>query len=335
MSFFAPGSSEQLPIRAAAVVEQTPIVRDKLASLSADEPLPETYAGDHARLLAQSPYKLFLYWSHARDPFATLRRAFGDAAAARYRTTLRLVDVEANAESLFEASAARNHWFYVRAGRLYRAEVGLFAAGRPFIRLLTSTEVRTPRASVSTLTDAEPQFSVSPPEFAHVLNEAGYANDALEVTLEAADQETDDETTREIARRLTGLEAPADSALLGEMRALLAALAFGLPLDRLRSLVSPALALWLEEVVAAHRGEVDAPHLLEILRATLAIELEYEDVLSPDEAEETRHGTRFVWGASDVHLPSRLPRVWMPSMTPGAKPVGKRGKGKGERENQG
>lgn len=322
MRFFAPGSSEQLPIPAVAPavsVEQTAIVRDKLAALSTDEPLPETYAGDQVRLLVQSPYKLFLYWSHARDPFAALRRAFGDAAAARYRTTLRFVDVEAGAESLFEASPARNHWFYVRPDRLYRAEVGLFASGRPFIRLLTSAEVRTPRASVSALTDYAPQFSVSPPEFARVLNEAGYASDALEVTLEAADRDTGDETTREIARRLTGVEAPvADSSLLAEMRALLAALAFGVSLERLRGLVSPILAQWLEQVVAARREVVDSAHLLEILRATLALELEYEESLSPEDAEAMRRATRFVWGASDVQLPSRLPRIWMPSMTDGA-----------------
>lgn len=333
MRFFAPGSSEPLPLPAVAPaisVERTAIVRDKLAALSTDEPLPETYAGDRIRLLAQSPYKLYLYWSHARDPFAALRRAFGEAASARYRVTLRLVDVEAGAETLFEASPARNHWFYVRAGRLYRAEVGLFAQGRPFIRLLTSAEVRSPRASVSALTDDAPQFNVSPPEFARVLNEAGYASDALEVTLEAADAGTHDGSTREIARLLTGLDAPAtDPGLLAEMRALLAALAFGVPLDRLREMVSPTLALWLEQVVAAHREPVDGAHLLEILRATLALELEYDDFLSAEDAEATRHGTRFVWGASDVRLPSRWPRVWMPSMTPGAKPEGGRGKGEG------
>jgi hypothetical protein len=185
--------------------------------------------------------------------------------------------------------------------------------------LLTSAEVRTPRASVSALTDYSPQFSVSPPEFARVLNEAGYASDALEVTLEAADRDTDDETTREIARRLTGVEAPvADSSLLAEMRALLAALAFGVSLERLRGLVSPMLAQWLEQVVVTHREEVDSAHLLEILRATLSIELEYDESLRTEDAEAMRRATRFVWGASDVQLPSRLPRIWMPSMTDGA-----------------
>ena len=54
---------------------------DRLAAIEPeDEPLPEVYARDDMQLLVQSPYRLYAYWQHARDPFATLKRAFGAAA---------------------------------------------------------------------------------------------------------------------------------------------------------------------------------------------------------------------------------------------------------------
>ena len=322
MPFFPPGSSDHF-LLPTVIAEPPAAVRDKLAALSIDEPLPQTYAGDMIRLLAQSPYKLFLYWSHARDPFAILGRGFGNTAA-QYRMAVRLIDVESSDRSLAEASVfARNHWFSARAGRAYRAEVGLFAPGHPFIRLLTSAEVRTPRASVSEITDDSALFAASAPEFARVLNEAGYTSDALEVTLEAADEASDGtaSVTRDVTRQLTGSDLPeGDATLLSEMRALLAALAFGIPRERLQLMVSPALARWLNAVMAEREGALDTARLLDILRATLALEIDDESLLSIEEQEAMRRVARFVVGGSDVQLPTQRPRLLMPSMTPGAAP---------------
>jgi hypothetical protein len=148
MPFF-PGSSQL----ATAAVTATPpelAVADKLAELSADEPLPETYAANRIRLLPQSPRRLYLYWEFERDPFETLARAFGPQAD-RYELVVRLADLETGTETLHSASAARSQWLDVGPGHSYRADVGLYARGLPFIRLLSSDTTRTPRAAVSCL----------------------------------------------------------------------------------------------------------------------------------------------------------------------------------------
>lgn len=319
MPFIFPGSSEQVAPPLLPLVEQTAEVSDKLAALSADEPLPEVYAGDLVRLLSQSPYRLYVYWSHARDPFTTLRRAVGPALASRYKLALRLLDVESGEESFYEASPTHNYWFNVRPGRQYRVFIGLYAEGRPFIRLLSSETVMTPRVSVSPLTDEEPPFHVSAADFAQVLNDAGYASDALEVTLEAADELSHDAATRTLARSLTGTEGPDEQDGVGEMRALLSALAFGVPVESLLPLLSPALAAWLKEVAAEHRESLEAGHILDALRSSMGIELEREELFNAEAEEAMRRAARFVWGASDVHMeaPRRAPHLRAPSLNEG------------------
>ena len=204
MSALSPGSSELL---SSPVAPPSPEVQERLAALSVDEPLPETYTSDLARLLVQSPYKIFLYWSHARDPFATLRKAFGETQSS-YTLAIRLRDTESGAEDFFEASPTHSQWFDASPGRSYRADVGLFAPERPFIRLLSSDVIQTPRVGVSARSDHTPEFNITAPEFARVLNEAGFARDALGVTLEAADKAAQTATTRRWSSSALG---PADT----------------------------------------------------------------------------------------------------------------------------
>ncbi len=162
------------------------VVSTGLDPLAAVELLSDTYESDSITLLVQSPEIIFLYWQHARSPFETLRKAFGEVAA-RYELTVRLFDVESGEVSLKRAAAEYTQWFDVRAGRVYRAEVGLFAPERPFIRLLSSGVVRTPQRSVSQRADSAPPFGIPSIAFARLLAEAGYAEDAVEVARETVD----------------------------------------------------------------------------------------------------------------------------------------------------
>lgn len=312
MPFFTPVSSEQfIP----ALAPQAAVVSDNLAALSADEPLPEAYHVDRIRLLAQSPRKLHLYWEFARNPFDTLRRAFG-AQAARYTLVVRLVAIETNETTWHEATTERSQWFTAQPDRTYRADVGFFAQGRAFIRLLSSNETRTPRAGVSRAAAESDEFHVSPDEFARVLDEAGYTSDALEVTLEAADLATEDEATRTIAERLGASVSQFNATELVEWRSLLAALALGMKPDELSSMLSPAIAAWLEEMRHEHSQALRAAHLLEILRSTLGIQTSLIAFEEFDE-EAMRRVARFVVGASDVNMPRRPFHLWMPSMSAG------------------
>ena len=147
-------------------------------------------AGDEARLLVQSPRRLFLYWRFARDPRELLREALGPVAE-RYAPAVRLVDAASGEEG--EPAAAEGgggHWFDVLPGRLLRADVGFRGEGLPFVRLISSNTVETPAVGVSRVEDEAPEFRVGAPEFERVLEATGFA--AEEWHAEAARRETPD-----------------------------------------------------------------------------------------------------------------------------------------------
>jgi hypothetical protein len=312
MPYFSPGSSE---LTIAPPPPPVPAVLDKLAELSVDEPLPETYAANRIRLLAQSPRKLYLYWEFERDPFETLRRAFRQGQAERYTLVVKLVDLETDKETLHIASPTRSQWLDALPGHSYRADVGFYARGSAFIRLLSSTVNATPRAGVSRVTDSTPAFHVSADEFAHVLDDAGYVSDALEVSLEAADEATGNAATRAVAQRFGGTELPSMSDDdLAEMRGMLAALALGVNVSQLQAELSTTLARWLDEASRRQREAIDAAHLLEVLRALLGLEFDRTAIDAINE-EAMRRAARVIVGASEVNLPLKPFHLWMPSMT--------------------
>ena len=328
MPYFFPGSSDlaHAPAAPTALPAPAPAVVDKLAELSVDEPLPETYSADRIRLLAQSPRKLYLYWEFERDPAETLRRAFRGRADS-YTLVVKLVDLE-DGETLHFASPTRSQWLDALPNRSYRADVGFYAGGLAFIRLLSSTVTRTPRASVSRATAASPEFRVSAGEFARVLDDAGYVGDALEVSLEAADMETGNAATLEVARRFGGTNAPAlDEEGRAELRGLLAALALGLRPDEMRVMISAGLAGWLDRIIGLRREGIDAAHLLDVLRSVLGLEFDPTGLAAFNE-EAVRRAARVVVGASEVNLPLRPFHLWMPSMT--AESFATRGRGDAE-----
>lgn len=311
MPFFFPGSSELV------ITQQvpSPAVIDKLAELSTDEPLPASYQMDRVRLLAQSPRRIFVYWELGRDPFVALRRAFG-AQADDYKLVVRLINVDTDEETLHEGSPTRSQWFDVQPDQSYRAEVGLYAAGRSFIRLLTSNLKRTPRASVSLQTASTPEWKVSPEQFSRVLDDAGYVSDALEVALEAADEATNYGATRAITRKLAPASLPPMSEEeMAELRGLLTALAFGTPWTSLRPMLSHNLGIWFDQV-GIEDSRFDPAQITEILHSTLGIEMSRQPFEAPPEAAR-RRAARVIVGASEVNLPSRPFHLWMPSMTKG------------------
>ena len=320
MPYFSPGSSQlaiALPPPAPA-----PAVADKLAELSQDEPLPETYAANRIRLLAQSPRKLYLYWEFERDPFETLRRAFRWQSDS-YALVVKLVDLGTGAETLHSASPTRSQWLDAQPGHSYRADVGFYArGGGAFIRLLSSKASSAPRASVSRRADRAPEFHIPADDFARVLDDAGYVGDALEVSLEAADEATENAATRAVAQRFggTGLPMMTDEDL-AEMRGLLAALAIGADAREARAALSEKLSLWLAEATRARQEAIDSAHLLEVLRSLLGIEFERTGFDALGE-ETARRAARVIVGASEVNLPLKPFHLWMPSMAAGLKKQG-------------
>lgn len=311
MPFFFPGSSELVITRETP----SPAVADKMAELSADEPLPASYQMDRISLLPQSPRRIYLYWELARDPFEPLRKSFG-AQSGDYKLVVRLTNLDTDEVSLHEASETRSQWFDVQPDHAYRAEVGLYAPGRAFIRLLTSNVKRTPRASVSLQTAPQPEWHISANQFSRVLDDAGYVSDALEVALEAADEATNYAATRAITRKLAPASLPPMSEEeMAELRGILTALAFGMPWGNLRPMISPNLANWFDRFSIADAG-FDPAQITEVLHSTLGIEMTRSPFDAPPEAAR-RRAARVIVGASEVNLPSRPFHLWLPSMMKG------------------
>jgi hypothetical protein len=157
-----------------------------------DNILPFVLKRDFIQLLLQSPHRLYLYWTFARDPHATLREAFGELAA-HYRLAVRLVKVDSGEEFLLDAPEERAQWFEVYPRHVYRAEVGFRAAGRPFVRLLSSNEVSTPPDSASHLSDEAQEFQLEADAFKRLLDGAGYERYARELAHDAGGVNVNDQ----------------------------------------------------------------------------------------------------------------------------------------------
>lgn len=143
-----------------------------------DEPLPELTARDDARLLVQSPRRLFLYWSFARDPRVVLRNALG-ALAEQFELGARLVDLEDETIGAPFAAHGREIWFDADPRCTYRAEVGFFAEGQPFVRVLASNIVQTPSDDVSPFVDESADFQIDAADFSRLLATSGFGSVVL------------------------------------------------------------------------------------------------------------------------------------------------------------
>src|SRR5829696_5675755 len=130
--------------------------------------LPALERQNRARLQVQTPNRIFFYWSLRSNPFQALRRSLGNEIAD-YALVLRLIDTETDREELHLIEPEGTHWFNTEAGRSYRAEIGFYSTTRPFIRILYSNTVTTPRKSPSPRAASESEWRVTSRKFAEVL----------------------------------------------------------------------------------------------------------------------------------------------------------------------
>ena len=176
-----PRQEDELPYgqqRVSQLAAAPPPREDRVADSNTAEDEPWR-APDEARLLVQSPRRLFLYWRFARDPRELLREALGPVAE-QFGPAVRLVDATNGEEGEPAPAEGSDYWFNVLPGRLLRAEVGFHGEGLPFVRLISSNTVETPAVGVSPVEDEAPEFRVADPEFGRVLEATGFAAEARE-----------------------------------------------------------------------------------------------------------------------------------------------------------
>ena len=266
--------------------------------------LPELQKANRARLLMQTPNRLFFYWSLGSNPFQNLNKALGTQTSG-YTLVLKLVDLKRDSEQIQAVDADGTWWFDVEADGSYRAEIGFYATNRPYVRALFSNTIETPRKSPSPRVDTEADWHVSSSTFAQVLEVAGFTEDAFDVALAGEDVESAESATHAAFGELIDDE-DVDLADLAadEIRNALYLIASGLTLEALRWRISPALFAILQK-----RAEfLSAERAMQALKSRFDIEA--------DEISEEEFGPA-VHGLSSINFPKRLKtRRSLPKLRP-------------------
>jgi hypothetical protein len=252
--------------------------------------LPELKHENRARLLMQSPNRLFFYWSTRGNPFRTLHRAFGERTE-NYSLVLKLIDLKKGTEAIYPVEAEGSWWFDVKADGSYRAEIGFYAPNGPYVRILFSNDIETPRKSPSQRVATSADWTVSSATFAEVLDASGFSQDAFDVAMAGDDHENAERATHAAFSGLVG--SVIDLSVFGaeELRFALLALASGVSLETLRDHISAALFALLQ----THTAQLTADRAGEALGEHFGI--------SSDEIIEEESIGGAVFGASRVHFP--------------------------------
>jgi len=269
----------------------------------AEPNLPELVKENRARLQMQSPTKIYFYWSIKTNPFQTLNRVFGNQT--NYQLVTKLVNQTNRREELFPVEAEGSTWFDVDADSTYRAEIGFYATNRPFVRVMFSNKLETPRKNPSPRRDYSENFSVSANQFAEVLDVSGFQQDAFEIALAGDDVEFADNATQTAFSQI--INAPTsdfDTNKSSEIRFVLLALASGYSLENLREHVSPSLFTILQ----GNAKNLSAEKALSALQKNFGV--------SANETVEEEIFAPTVFGASLINFPRISKTKVLPKFSP-------------------
>ena len=305
----------EIAARIAAALDEEPSA-DPEAELSPafkelrEPKLPALPRENRARLLMQTPTRVYFYWGLKNNPYQILNRAFGDNRGS-YTLVLKLINLTRDTEVVHPVDAEGNWWFSVDPDCTYRAEIGFYAPNRPYFRALYSNTVTTPRKSPSPRVATDADWRVTADTFATVLDNAGFQQDAYEVALAGDNIEASDAATRSAFTQFIGEDVHSDAFTAEELRYALIALASGAPLESLRWKISASLFA----VLAAHIDRLSSGSALATLRDHFEID---EDEIIEEEQLSAVHG------ASLVHFPktTRRRRRGLPEFdAPGYAPI--------------
>lgn len=301
--------SETTQIIADPEVEEIgdPRLKDPVFKELAEPKLPELVKENRARLQMQSPNRIQFYWSIKNNPFQTLSRVFG-GNTENYTLVAKLLNQTNNREEIFPVEAEGSWWFNVDADSSYQAEVGFYAPNRPYIRVMFSNVLETPRKSPSPRAATDADWAISAREFAEVLDHSGYSQDAFEVALAGDDYEVSNVATQNaFTQFVENKETDFTKINAEEIRFALLAIASGYSLEDLRGQISAALFTMLEQ----NADKLTA-------RNAIAALSEHFDISMEEVEEEEEFIGNAVYGLSLVHFPrssrkkTTLPKTLLP-----------------------
>ena len=300
-----------LPSSSAAAVREVPQIakatgESQIAAVEADVPerspafkilaraeLPPIESANRAKLLMQTPNRLFFYWSTSRDPLRLLTRALG-GNAGNYSLVLKLEDLRRGSEEIHLIESEGTWWFDVEPDGNYRAEIGFYSTGRPFVRIMYSNVIETPRKTPSPRAAETAEWRTSSEHFSKVLDIAGFKKDAFDVALAGDDGAASESATRAAFGEFVGRsDLDLDGISQEELRYALMALAAGASLASLRPRIGARLFALLEQ----HAQRLSADEAASSLRRHFNVQvvefLEEESLPA-------------VFGASVVNFPRKL-----------------------------
>ena len=262
--------------------------------------LPELERENRARLQMQSPNRIYFYWSIKNNPFQILQKVFGGRTGS-YQLVAKFVNLKNDHEEIRAVDAEGNYWFNADSDAAYRAEIGFYAPNRPYIRVIFSNTIETPRKSPSPRAASDADWAISSSAFAQVLDNSGFRQDAFEVALAGDDAAAAEKATEKAFHQLIG-KRKLDFSLINadEVRFALLALASGVSLEALRGQISESLFIVLQEHVASLSAE----------NALSALKENFE-VFDEEIFEEERLGAA-VYGASLVNFPKSVKKRTVP-----------------------
>ncbi len=285
---------EEEPI--SATTEGEAEVDPIFAELAAPK-LPELQKENRARLQMQSPNRLYFYWSIKNNPFQTLQKVFAGNTGS-YQLVAKFVNLKTEREEIRAVDAEGNYWFNTEADASYRAEIGFYAPNRPYIRVIFSNTIDTPRKSPSPRIATDADWAVSANTFAQVLDISGFKQDAFEVALAGDDFAVAEKATDNAFYQLLGEQNLNFSS--EEIRFALLALASGVSLEDLRGQIGEALFTFL----MANAEKLGVEKALSALKENF-------EVFDEEIFEEEEIGAA-VFGASLVNFPKRLKKRTVP-----------------------
>lgn len=256
--------------------------------------LPALPRENRARLLMQTPTRVYFYWSLKNNPFQILHRAFGDNRGS-YTLVVKLINLTRETEAIHAVDAEGNYWFSVDPDSTYRAEIGFYAPNRPYFRALYSNTVTTPRKSPSPRIATDADWTVNADQFAEVLDASGFRRDAYEVALAGDDIEASNSATRDAFAEFIGDDTVFDGFTADELRYALLAIASGVPIEELRWKISASLFALLQ----ANLARLTSDSAIGTLR-------DHFDLGEDEIVEEEQLAA--VFGASLVHFPKTVTR---------------------------
>ena len=296
----AKSTGTKTPLKKTAVTTAAPPVTAAKASpvfKALSEPvLPVLEHENRARLLMQSPTRLYFYWSVKENPYQLLRQAFGSDTGS-YTLVLKLTNLRRDTEVLVPADVDGEYWFDVEPDGEYQAEVGFYAVNRPYFRIIYSNNVETPRRSPSPRVADDSDWTVSANKFAEVLDVSGFTHDAFDVAMIGDDPAAAESATHMAFSAFAGKSDEWSARYSSEdLRHAMYAIASGHDLENLRWKVNPQLFARLQE-----RSDEISP-----AKAVTALN-EYFGSEEIDVTEESFGPT--VFGASLINFPRTLKTV--------------------------